>query len=312
MSRRGPASVVVVRVDAHRAGPIERPDGDDVLEAGRLHPAQQVPHRAALKLEHSERVTGGQCLEGLGVVQGQGDQVDVDTVVVAHVGNGIAQNGEVAQTQEVHLQQADVLAGRIVPAGDDGAVVTHPHRDRVGKRLARHDHGAGVDARVANQSFQAARGFEDRGDVRVGLDELADLRGLGIAGMSGVDNAGQRDVLGHDRRRKHLGDTVGDREAWLPVQDASGILDRGLGLNGAECDDLRDLVAAVRVGGVADHLAAAAVVEVDVEVRHRLPFRVEEPLEQQPVRNGVDVGDAQYKRHQAARTGASAGADKDA
>ena len=46
-------------------------------------------------------------------------------------------------------------------------------------------------------------------------------------------------------------------------------------------------------GGVADHLAAAAVVEVDVDVGHRRALGVEEALEQQTVRDGIDVGDAQ-------------------
>ncbi len=65
------------------------------------------------------------------------------------------------------------------------------------------------------------------------------------------------------------------------------------------------------VGGIAHHLAAAAVVEVDVDIGHRGAFGVEEPLEQQPVRNRVDVGDAQRVGHQRAGRRAAARADPD-
>src|SRR3712207_8878658 len=57
-------------------------------------------------------------------------------------------------------------------------------------------------------------------------------------------------------------------------------------------DDLRDALGAVLLGDVADDLGAAAVVEVDVEVRHRDAVRVEEALEDEAVLERVEVGDA--------------------
>src|ERR687893_93968 len=44
--------VVVVRVRAHRAGPVERADRGDVVELGGGHAAQQVAHRPTVQLEH--------------------------------------------------------------------------------------------------------------------------------------------------------------------------------------------------------------------------------------------------------------------
>ena len=76
----------------------------------------------------------------------------------------------------------------------------------------------------------------------VGLDQGADLGGLAVALVLRVDDAGQRDVLGHDRRRQRLGDLVRDRVAGLAVVDPRGVLDRRLGLDRAEGDDLGDLV----------------------------------------------------------------------
>ena len=119
--------------------------------------------------------------------------------------------------------------------------------------------------------------------------------------MGRVGDARQRNVFGHDGRRQRLGDPVGDGEAGLAVVDAGRILQRRFGFNGAEGDDLGDPVVAPLVGGVAHHLAATTVVEVDIDVGCRRTFRVEEPLEQQAVRDGVDVGDAHRVGHQRTR-----------
>ena len=69
------------------------------------------------------------------------------------------------------------------------------------------------------------------------------------------------------------------------------VLDRLLGLDGSVGHDLRDPVVAVLLGHVADDVTAAALVEVHVEVGHGDPLGVEEPLEDQPVPQRVEVGD---------------------
>ena len=63
----------------------------------------------------------------------------------------------------------------------------------------------------------------------------------------------------------------------------AAVLQRLLGLDRAVGDDLRDALVAVLLGDVLDDLAAATVVEVDVEVGHRDAVGVEEPLEDQAV-----------------------------
>ncbi len=95
-------------------------------------------------------------------------------------------------------------------------------------------------------------------------------------------------------------------------EHAARVLDGLLGLDRAVGDDLGDPLLAVLLGDVADHLAAPALVEVDVEVGQRGTFRVEEALEDEAVRHGVEVGDAH--RVGAHRAGArpATGADADA
>lgn len=305
--------VIVVRVHAHRAGAIQREHGHDVFEAGGLHAAQQIAHGAAVELEHAEGVAARQQLVGGRIVERQMIHIQIDAAVGLDVVERVTDDGEVAQAEEVHLQQADGLTRRIVPAGDDGAVLGPlPHRDGVGERFGGHDDRAGVHTGVADQAFQSARGLVDLGDVGVAVDEFTDLGGFLVALVVRVGDAGHRDVLGHDRRRQRLGDLVGDGEAGLAEQHPRGVLDRGLGLDGAEGDDLRDPIAAPFLGGVADHFTAAAIVEVDIDIGHRDALGVEESLEQQPVRDGVDIGDAHGVGHQRTGGRTTAGADPDA
>ena len=70
----------------------------------------------------------------------------------------------------------------------------------------------------------------------------------------------------------------------------------------AEGDDLRDVVVAVFLLDVTDHLAAAGFAEVDVEVGHRDAFGIEEAFEQQAELDRVEIGDRQRPGDKAART----------
>ena len=289
-----PVRVVPVRVHSHRPRTVERESGDDVVEAGGLHPFQQLTHATGVELEHPEGVATGEQLVGLLIVRGQCLEVDVDPPVGLDVLDAVADDGEVAQTQEVHLQQPDGLAGGVGPAGDDRAVLgAFPHRDAVEQRDTRHDHGAGVDAGLADDALETACGVVDGAHVGVVLDEGAHLLRLPVALVRGIHDPGQRDVLGLLRRRQGLGDAVCDLVAGLAELHACGVLQRLLGLHRSEGDHLGDLVLAPLVRCVADHLAPAAVVEVDVDVGGGGAFRVEEPLEEQVVFDGVDVRDRQ-------------------
>src|SRR6185437_420197 len=71
-------------------------------------------------------------------------------------------------------------------------------------------------------------------------------------------------------------------------------------LQRAECDDLRHLVAAVALLHVADHLVATVLAEIDIEIRHRYAFGIEEALEQQAEANRIEIGDGERVRDERA------------
>ena len=88
--------------------------------------------------------------------------------------------------------------------------------------------------------------------------------------------------------------------------------DDGLGLHGAEGDDLADVVRSVLAGHIVDDLLPALVAEVDVQIGHADPLGVQKTLEQQAVFQGIQHGDAQGIGHDAARAAAAAWPHHDA
>ena len=115
------------------------------------------------------------------------------------------------------------------------------------------------------------------------------------------------------RIQRHLRNQLGDA-VDLPVrhaQHAPAVAQYGFRGHRAVGDDLADLVAAVHVRDVFDHAVAALHAEVDVEVRHRYAFGVEEAFEQQSETQRIQVGDAEAPRDQRARARAAARADRD-
>ena len=303
--------VVVVRVRAHRPRPVEREHRGDVLEVVRAHQLQQRAHRPAVELEHPERVAAGQQLVRVRVVQLQVLQVQVEAPVPLDVLQGVGDDRQVAQAQEVHLDQPQALAGRVVELGDHLAVLEAAHdRDDVDDRVGAHDHAGGVDAPLALEALDALGGLEDLGRLRVGGDQLAEVRGLAVALGLGVLDVAQRDVLGHDGRRQRLGERLAHAERV--AEHARGVLERLLGLDGAVGDDHRHAFVAVLLGDVLDDLGAAAVIEVDVEVGHGDAFGVQEAFEDQPVLQRIQVGDAHGVGDHRPGAGTAAGANADA
>ena len=85
------------------------------------------------------------------------------------------------------------------------------------------------------------------------------------------------------------------------LQDAAAIAQHGAGLQLTEGDDLGNVIGAILLLDIADHLAAAGFAEVDIEVRHRDAFRVEEAFEQQAQFQRIEVGNRQRPGHHRTR-----------
>ena len=303
--------VVRMAVRAHRARAIQRDHRRDVFEVVRLHETQKRTHRSAIELKNPERVAAGEQRIGAGVLEREVLEDEIDAAIGLDVLECVVEDCQVAQTQEVHLDQAERLAHRVVELRDDRAVLLALHnRDDVDQRIARQNHAGGMDAGATLEALQALRSLEDFSHVLVGGVQGAELRGVAIARVLGVEDVRQRHALAHDVGRQRLRDLVAHGERI--VEDAVGVFDGLLGLDRAEGHDLGDAFVAVLLAHVVDDLAATALVEVDVEVGHGDAVGVEETLEDQAVHERVEIGDPHRVCGDRAGARAAARADPDA
>jgi hypothetical protein len=79
---------------------------------------------------------------------------------------------------------------------------------------------------------------------------------------------------------------------------AGDVLDDAAGLQLVKRRDLPNRLSAVLLGNIVDDLVAPLHAEVDVEVGHRDALGIQEPLEEQTVRNGIEIGDPHRVRHE--------------
>ena len=89
------------------------------------------------------------------------------------------------------------------------------------------------------------------------------------------------------------------------------IADNRLGRHGTEGDNLGNRIAAILLRHIGDHPVTAIHTEVDIEIRHGDPLRVEESLKQQIVFQGIQIGNFQGIGHQGTGTGTPPGSHRD-
>ena len=212
---------------------------------------------------------------------------------------GVADERQRAQPEEVHLQEPDALDLLHRPLGDDFVLLALVERHELGQRLGRDDDAGGVDRGVARHAFEPPRDGEQLLDALVLLLHLLERRVL-------LERLVERHV---ERGRNRFGDLVGVGVG--NVHDARDVAHDCPRLHRPEGDDLRDVLAAVLARDVVDDLAAPALAEVDVDVGQRHALGVEEALEDEVVLDRVDVGDAQAVGDEAAGRRAAARPDRD-
>ena len=147
-----------------------------------------------------------------------------------------------------------------------------------------------MDAPLTGHALQPLGQLDDLLGVGVLGVELAELLGLAVALVGGVEDALDGDVLALDGRGHGLGEPVADGVGV--AHDATGVLQGLLGLDDAVGDHLADAVGAVLLAHVLNDLVTPALVEVDVDIGHGDALGVEEALEDESVAQRVELGDA--------------------
>ncbi|MNS88353.1 hypothetical protein D3C72_1223240 [compost metagenome] len=264
---------------------------DQVFQAVGLELFDQLFHAPGFKLEH--RRGFGFLQQGVGRFVVQRDERDIQRRLVDL--GAVAVDGfqrpiddrQGPQTEEVELHQTGRFNVVLVELGYQAiARFVAVDRREVGQFGRGDHHATGMLADVTHNAFKLAGHLPDFRGLFIDLDEVAQDLFL-LVGL----------FQGHaDFERDHLRQTV--RQAIGLALHPRHVADHSLGGHGTEGDDLAYRVATVLLGHVVDHPIATVHAEVDVEVGHRYPFRIEETLEQQVIFQRVEVGDLLHIGHQ--------------
>ena len=286
----------------HRARAVQRDQRDEVVELGRLDLAQGALHALRLELEDPDRVAAGHHLVGLLIVERQVRHVRPLAAGALDDVQRVLDDVEVAQAQEVHLQQAELLDGLHRELGDEPVValavavaaagIGQLQRHDVGERASGDDDRGGVDRRVAHDPLQAPRDVDDLLGRGVGVVGAAQR----LAGTQAALEGRVATLLGV---RDQLGQAVA--HAVVVAEHARGVAGGRAREHLAERDDLRDGLAAVLGDDVLHDALAPADREVDVDIGHRHALGIQEALEEQVVAQRIDVGDAAACRRRSSR-----------
>jgi hypothetical protein len=267
----------------HRAGAVERDQGDDVREAVGLHVGEGPAHARTFHLEHADGLARRHQGVGLGIVERQSRQVEGDAAPGQEL-DRLVQHGQGLEAEEVELHEAGRLDPLHVELGDRHVRARIAvERHQLAQRPVADDDARGVGRGVAIEPLEAERDVEHAPHHRIAVARLLET---GLVG----DRAGQR----HRGRRvlRHQLAQLVDL-AVGHFEHAPDIAHHPARLQRAEGDDLGDAVLAVAALDIADHLLAAVLAEVDVEIRHRDALGIEEALEQEAVADGIEVGDGE-------------------
>jgi hypothetical protein len=152
---------------------------------------------------------------------------------------------------------------------------------------------------MPSQPLHLPGGVDQLSNLILGIDQRVELRDL-LKRL--VDRHGRVD-------RNEPGHTIGlgEAETHCPADIAHG----GLGLECSERHDLRNPVVPILLDDIRNDLRPAVICEVDVDVRHRDPGGIEEPLEDEIVFEWVETGDVQAVRDNASRGRTATRTDQD-
>ena len=287
----------VGRDGIHRAGAVQADQSDDIFQILRLQAHQHLLHTRRFKLEHAFGLTPGEHFVGFGIV-------------IIQLGDGeirfffldgqlrIPDDRQGAQTEEVHLQQTQLLDLRHVELGHRQAIVGG--KGQIIIRWFRGNHNTGCMGRsVAGHSLHLHGSVEQFRHLRVRFIHPPELR-RDLQRMFDGHFELRRDLLchyihfliRHSHHTAHIADCIA-------------------GSHGAKGNDLGYMVSAILAVDVVDHFLAAFVAEVHVEIGHTDTFRVQKALKDQVIADGVNVSDAHAVCCDTARTGATARAHRD-
>ena len=213
---------------------------------------------------------------------------------VFDVGYGILDDREGAQSQEVHFDQADALDLFALELHDvQIGVLGDSHRSEILQVVLPDDYAAGMHTGLPNRAFELFGVFERIADQLVrGFPFGGQFRRLLVAE---VERRFSGLLVGRNLVGYQFGQPVALREGQL--LHAGHVADRQLGRHRTERHDLGHAFLPVLVHAVMQHVVAAVLVEIDIDIRQGDTLGIQETLEQQVVFQRIYVGNFQTVGH---------------
>ena len=110
-------------------------------------------------------------------------------------------------------------------------------------------------------------------------------------------------------RRNHLGDTI--HFVVGHVKRTTDIADRRLRRHRSERNDLCYVVDTISFGNVIDDFATFHIAKIDIDIRHRNTFGIQESLKEELIFERIDIADTQQVRNDTACRRTTSRADCD-
>ncbi len=153
----------------------------------------------------------------------------------------------------------------------------------IDQRLIGDDHTGSMCAGIAHHTFHIGSRVDQIVQVLLRFVHLFELGDIDQGFFEG------------DRFTRDVGDELGNPVdfAERDVHHPAYIADGSACAQCAEGDDLSYPVGAKFTGSILEHLGAAVITKIQVDIRHGNTPGVEEALEDQPVMDGLDQGDIQ-------------------
>ena len=286
----------VARNGLHRAGSVQRNDCGNVLNGLRAQTGNDVGNARAFQLEHAHGRALAEHLVSRGVAHIHVLDGKIRRVTANQLFR-VRDNGQVAQAEEVHLEQTEFLDRHHRKLRYHLVAVARQRNVGVHGVLG-DNHACRMRRCVARHALERTRRINKLFDLRLLVVHLFQLR---------VD--GQRLVDRNVQLIRHLlGDSI--HIVVRDVERTADIADGTAGSHRAERDNLRHAVLAVLAGNVLDDLRTANIAEVHVDIRHGDTLRIQKSLEVQRVVNRVKVSDSEAVRHDRACCRAASGSDR--
>ena len=288
-----------VRNLIHRTGTIKCVQGDKIFQTVRLCLPQLFTHAVRFKLEHCSSVSLLEELQRFLVVGWDSRQVKLGTRIESiNVLCSLRQNRQCCQTQEVELHKAYIFDVFFIKLTDRifGLAVSVIERAEIRQFARCNQNATRVHTQVASQA----------------LEFLSVAHQLNIILL-----------LSHFlKRRFHLGcfcerhikprllrDQFGQfvNLFVVHIEHTANVSNHGLCAHGTECDDLAHCIHTIGTLHVLNGAITVVLTEVNVKVRHRNAFRIEETFEQQSIMQRIQVRNTQRIGHKRTSTGPATG-----